>query len=289
MTDDTRRSGAPRERMPPGEPLAEEPVAPGIRAAASGFRRNLQDLYFGNSPQARRFRYGLVAFDILTVAVFIIASVAQESWWLAPLDFLFGFLLAAELVLRLYADPDRRRQILSVWLLADLAVIVSLFLPAVLENLAFLRIFRALRLLRSYHLLRDLRSSSQWFRLHEDIIQRSLNLLVFIFIVTSFVFVSQHNANAAIVTYIDALYFTITTLTTTGFGDITLIGPGGRLLSVLIMVVGVGLFLRLLQAIFRPHKVRFECPDCALRIHDADAVHCKHCGRVLPIPTDGVT
>lgn len=83
----------------------------------------------------------------------------------------------------------------------------------------------------------------------------------------------------------DTLCFTITTLTTTGFGDITLAGPAGRLISVLIMIVGVSLFL--LQTIFRPHKVRFECPDCALRIHDRDAVHCKHCGRVLPIPDDG--
>ena len=295
MTDETKRqSGEPRkqeqrEHILLGEPFAEEPAAPAMPPAASGFRGRLQNLYFGESVQARRFRYGLVAFDILTVAVFILASVAQESWWLVPLDFLLGFLLTAELAARLYAEPDRRSQIFSIWLVADIAVIVSLFLPALLENLAFLRIFRALRLLRSYYLLRDLRAGSLWFRLHEDILQRSLNLLVFIFIVTSFVYVSQHNINAGIVTYIDALYFTITTLTTTGFGDITLIGPGGRLLAVLIMVVGVGLFLRLLQAIFRPNKVRFECPDCALRLHDRDAVHCKHCGRVLPIPDDGAT
>ncbi len=53
------------------------------------------------------------------------------------------------------------------------------------------------------------------------------------------------------------------------------------------MVLGVGLFLRLLQAIFRPDKVRFECPDCGLLIHDMDAVHCKHCGRVLHIRDEG--
>jgi len=94
--------------------------------------------------------------------------------------------------------------------------------------------------------------------------------------------------NPQISGYVDALYFTITTLTTTGFGDITLAGPGGRILAVIIMVVGVGLFLRLLQAVFRPNKVRFECPDCALRLHDADAVHCKHCGRVLQIPDEGL-
>ncbi|MCW0234775.1 MAG: potassium channel family protein [Ferrovibrio sp.] len=261
---------------------AERPVPSG-----RGFRRRLQDLYFGEDREARRFRYGLVIFDILTIALFILVSTVDDHWWVLPLDFALGALLSLELALRLYAEPDRRRQVFSLAMLADLAVIASLFLPVLLENLAFLRIFRALRLLRSYHLLRDLRSSSLWFRLHEDVIWRSLNLVVFIFIVTSFVYVTQHGVNRGISTYVDALYFTITTLTTTGFGDITLVGPGGRLLSVLIMIVGVSLFLRLLQAIFRPNKVRYECPDCALRLHDADAVHCKHCGRVLPIPSDG--
>ncbi|MPZ36070.1 MAG: N-6 DNA methylase [Rhodospirillales bacterium] len=126
---------------------------------------------------------------------------------------------------------------------------------------------------------------STWFRRHEDIIQRTVNLLVFIFIVTSVVYVTQHVVNPQISTYIDALYFTITTLTTTGFGDITLRGPAGRLLAVVIMFVGVELFLRLLQAIFRPSKVRFECPDCGLMAHDA--VHCKHCGRVVHIRDEG--
>ena len=166
-------------------------------------------------------------------------------------------------------------------------MIVSLLLPFFLENLAFLRIARALRLLRSYHLLRDLRRDSRWFRQHEDIIQRTVNLLVFIFIVTSVVYVTQHLINPKISTYVDALYFTITTLTTTGFGDITLEGAAGRLLAVVIMFVGVGLFLRLLQAIFRPDKVRFECPDCGLLAHDVDAVHCKHCGRILHIRDEG--
>jgi voltage-gated potassium channel len=55
------------------------------------------------------------------------------------------------------------------------------------------------------------------------------------------------------------------------------------------MIFGVSLFIRLVQVMLRPPKVLFECPDCALTQHDADAVHCKHCGRVLAIESDGVT
>ena len=55
------------------------------------------------------------------------------------------------------------------------------------------------------------------------------------------------------------------------------------------MIVGVALFLRLVQTIFRPNRVRHECPDCGLTRHEIDAIHCKHCGRQLHIRTEGVT
>jgi voltage-gated potassium channel len=255
--------------------------------AAPDFREKVQQLYFGTDARARRFRYGLVLFDVVTIALFLLSSIGREQLWMIVLDFIVAIFLLIEFSARLYAEPKRARYLLSVTTVADLVVIVSLLLPAFIDNLAFLRIARALRLLRSYHLLRDLRMDSPWFRRHEDIIQRTVNLVVFVFIVTSVVYVTQHLVNPQISTYVDALYFTITTLTTTGFGDVTLEGTGGRLLAVLIMVVGVGLFLRLLQAIFRPNKIQFECPDCGLLLHDADAVHCKHCGRVLHIETEG--
>lgn len=264
---------------------AERPLAP----AGLKLKAKLERLYFGEDRRARRFRYGLIAFDLATIAVFLLASVAREEWWMVPLDLAVATVMAADFAARLWIEPDRRRHLMSLATIADIAVIISLLLPALVDNLGFLRIARALRLLRSYHLLRDLRSESLWFRCNEEFVTRALNLLVFIFVVTSVVYVTQNDVNPGIRTYIDALYFTITTLTTTGFGDITLQGPGGRLLSVAIMVVGVSLFLRLLQVIFRPAKVRFECPDCALLLHDLDAVHCKGCGRVLPIRDEGLS
>lgn len=249
----------------------------------------LRSLYFGDDLRARRFRYGLVVFDLLTIGVFILSASVDDAAWIVPVDIALGVVLTLELAARLCAGNHPLRHALSLSTAADLVVIGSLLLPALTDNLGFLRVVRALRLLRSYHLLRDLRADSPWFRRYEDVIQRTLNLTVFIFVVTSLVYVSQHDVNKQIAGYIDALYFTITTLTTTGFGDITLVGPGGRLISVVIMVVGVALFLRLLQAVFRPNKIRFECPDCALQIHDIDAVHCKHCGRILAIPDEGAS
>ena len=64
-------------------------------------------------------------------------------------------------------------------------------------------------------------------------------------------------------------------------------GLAGELLSIAMMIIGITLFLRLAQALFRPEKVTFECPNCALMRHDPDAVHCKGCGAVLRIPDEG--
>src|ERR1043166_8888553 len=149
---------------------------------ARSFRERLQALYFGSDARARRFRYGLIVFDVVTIGVFLLSAVAGGHWWMIPLDLGIAFVLLLDFSARLYAEEDRRRHLLSISTAADLVVIFSLLLPFFIENLAFLRIARALRLLRSYHLLRDLRRDSRWFRQHEDIIQRAVNLLVFIFI-----------------------------------------------------------------------------------------------------------
>jgi len=86
---------------------------------------------------------------------------------------------------------------------------------------------------------------------------------------------------------VDALYFTITSLTTTGYGDIILPGTWGRLLSIAVMLGGVGLFFRLIQSLNVSHKVLHPCPTCGLQRHDPDAVHCKACGQTLCIPDEG--
>ncbi len=151
----------------------------------------------------------------------------------------------------------------------------------------FLRILRTLRLLRTYRLVARLRADSPFFCRNEEVIVAVTNLSVFIFVMTGIVYATQHQSNPAIRHYVDALYFTVTSLTATGYGDITLPGTIGRVISVVVMICSVTLFLRLAQVLFRPSKVRFPCPVCALQRHDPDAVHCKACGTVLNIPDDG--
>jgi voltage-gated potassium channel len=248
----------------------------------------LNELYNGKSKKSVYFRLGLVAFDVITISFFIVTSMVEISPWIITIDFIIAFVLSLDFFSRWWLAGNRLSHLTKPITLLDLIVILALLAPTVIENLAFLRVFRTLRLLRSYHLLRDLQKQYKFFARNEELIQSVLNLFVFIFVVSALVYVFQHEENPHITNYTDALYFTVSTLTTTGFGDITLHGSIGRLLSIIIMVLGVALFLKLVQSVFRPTKVPYECPDCGLKRHDQDAVHCKHCGRILHIETEGV-
>jgi voltage-gated potassium channel len=254
----------------------------------SALKERLDDLYNGRNSTAVRFRYGLLTVDLITISFFIaLALVEDQPGWILPVDYAIALILSADFAARLYIDKRRTRFLINPVSIADLIVIASLIAAPFVGNLAFLRVLRSLRLIRSYHIARELRAGSVFFTANERVINAVINLVVFIFVVAAIVYVLQVNSNPQIDNYVDALYFTVATLTTTGFGDIVLPDTTGRLLAVTIMVVGVALFLRLIQAIFRPAKVDFRCPDCGLSQHDPDAVHCKHCGRTLNIETEG--
>jgi voltage-gated potassium channel len=248
----------------------------------------LRHLYEAMTPQAKRFRYGLLLLDMVSVGWIVAASFMPFSTLVLTVDAALGMVLLAEFGLRIAASGRPARALLHPVNLADLLAILSLLLAPLLQGaLGFLRVLRTLRLLHSVRLITTLRSDLPFFRRNEEATLAAAQLGVFLFIMSGLVFETQYRTNPGIANYADALYFTVTTLTTTGFGDITLPGTLGRLLSVVIMLAGVTLFLRLAQALFRPVKVRFPCPACGLQRHEADAVHCKACGTLLNIPDEG--
>nr|WP_046865033.1 potassium channel family protein [Microvirga massiliensis] len=247
----------------------------------------MRDLYEGDTPQAHCFRYGLLIFDVTTILFIVATSFLPRIPLVEKLDMLFGLAILADIAARLLISRHRWRDLLHPLTLIDLVVAISFLAPISGEGAGFLRILRTLRLLHSYKLLARLRADSPFFCRNEEVIVAVANLSVFLFVMTGIVYETQHWTNPHIGNYADALYFTVTALTTTGFGDITLPGTTGRMLTVVIMIFGVTLFLRLAQVLFRPNKVRFPCPNCGLQRHDPDAVHCKACGTTLNIPDEG--
>ena len=247
----------------------------------------IRSLYEDDTLAAHRFRYGVLAFDIVTILFVIGTSFYEHTATIEIIDAVFGILILADFLVRIWIEKNKRKLMFRLATWADVAAVLSFLAPIAGEGVGFLRILRTLRLLHTYQLLSRLRQDFSFFRKNEDIVLASLNLGVFLFVMTGLIYATQVNVNPEIRNYADALYFTVTTLTTTGFGDITLTGPWGRMLSVGVMIFGVTLFLRLLQVLFRPSKVRQECKTCGLILHDADAVHCKHCGETIYIRTEG--
>ncbi len=253
-----------------------------------GLNRVLFWLYEGHGTVPYWFRVGLLVFDVLTIAYFLLAPFQERGISHPTLDYIIGAMLGADLLARFHIARPKARFFRRIYNWADLIVVLSMFAPLFTQNFAFLRLIRAVRIIRAFTLLRRAKGLSSYLKAHEQVFDRVTNLVVFIFLMAALVYVAQVEQNEQINNYVDALYFTVTTLTTTGYGDILMQGVWGRLLAVAIMVLGLTLFLRLLRAIALPgDKAEVECTRCGLARHDRDAVHCKHCGEVVKIGTEG--
>lgn len=261
-----------------------------VQARREGWRlrARVRALYHGDSPASVKFRLAVIAVDFLIIGFFLAAPILREAGWVFyTLDYLIAAVLAVDLAARAWAYTDIKDFLKRPVVWVDLVILATLLFPDALGNFGFLRMLRLWTLLNSDFFWRTIGHKFDDTRV-EEIARAVAALLTFIFVVTGFVYETFRDRHDGIDGYLDALYFTIATLTTTGFGDITLPGNWGRVLSIVVMLTGITLFLRLAQTVFRPHKVTYPCPVCGLRKHDPDAVHCKACGEVLCIPDDGL-
>jgi len=253
-----------------------------------GLNRQLFWLYEGHGRSPYLFRLSLLLFDFAVLAYFLWVPFRQMGSTPLLWDYMIGIVIGLDVLARLYIAQPKSRFWLRFYNWADILVVLTMFAPLVTQNYAFLRLLRAVRLVRAFTLLRRLKGVSAYLKAREAIFDRVTNLVVFVFLMSGLVYVQQEDINRDINNYIDALYFTVTSLTTTGYGDILMHDTGGRLLAIVIMVLGLTLFLRLLRAITLPGgKIDHACQNCGLLRHDPDAVHCKHCGQTLNIKTRG--
>jgi voltage-gated potassium channel len=260
----------------------EEPIEP---VDADGLRGRLRLLYHGHSPAAVRFQYSVLVIDLLILAFFIASPLLRGRPAFYWIDYSVAALVAADMTARMLASTDIPRWLRQPTSLIDMIILVTLLFPDWLGNFGFLRVLRFWTLSRNRALWQPLKKYG--LEAYEDAARSVINLLTFLFVVSGFVYTFFAHPDSGIEGYVDALYFTVTTITTTGYGDLVLPGPMGKLTSIVVMIIGISLFVRLAQAIFRPHKVTFPCPQCGLKRHDADAVHCKACGHLLKIPDEG--
>ena len=132
----------------------------------------LRLLYEGDSREANRFRYALLAFDLVTIAYVIATSFTQHGPIVEVVDVIFGVVILADFAARVAIAPRKLRYLTYPTTLADMVAIASFLAPVSGEGLGFLRILRTLRLLHTYQILTAAAADSAFFRRNEEVVDR---------------------------------------------------------------------------------------------------------------------
>jgi voltage-gated potassium channel len=241
----------------------------------------LRELYYGHTDRARRFQAAMVGLDIAIIGFFILTKFAEEQAWWMPVQLAVAAVIALDLAAKAMATGTRRRffRYPEVW--ADFIVLGTLLIPA-MSNWAFLRILRLWALVRRERFW-DTLGGGRWDDTYIETVTRAgSNLVVLIFLSAGTAQALFGDEHPELQNFVDALYFAVTALTTTGFGDITFKSDAGRIFSMVLMLAGIMLFVRLAQAVVAPHRRHVACRACGLNEHDPDALHCRRCGTRLP-------
>ena len=84
----------------------------------------------------------------------------------------------------------------------------------------------------------------------------------------------------------DAVYYSVVTMSTVGFGDITPVSDAGRIVTITMIASAIilipwqiSVFLK--RIIRTATKVKVTCRNCGLQHHDRGATYCKDCGHTL--------
>ncbi|MGE0045987.1 MAG: ion channel [Hyphomonadaceae bacterium] len=244
-------------------------------------RSRLRDLYFGRDAEALKFQAAMTWLDLLIIGFFIAANFIREEPWFSYVDYAIAAFLAIDMAAKYFALGSVQRWLKYPTTWVDLVVLATLLVPA-FYNFGFLRILRLWSLAhreRTWNVL----GGGRWDDTYvEDLTKAIVNLVVFVFLASGFAYAFFGGPGHEIVTFIDAVYFTVTSLTTTGYGDITLDSQVGRLFMIALMITGISLFFAVAQKAFAAHKRRIHCAHCKLDRHEPDARFCRACGERLP-------
>ena len=250
-------------------------------------RSRVRALYFGHTQAAVRFQGVLLLLDLLIIGFFVASQFIREQPWFWIVDASIAAFVAIDLAARLFAFGTLRRWFKYPTTWVDLVVLATLALPTVLYNWGFLRILRLWTLVHSERFWNVL-ARGKWDDTYvEDITKALTTLFVFIFVAAGLTQALFLNHHPQLTNFLDAMYFVVTSLTTTGYGDITIDTSLGRIFSVALMIAGISLFFTIAQKVFAPQEKIQKCVECGLDRHGLTARHCCNCGTELTAPARG--
>ena len=212
----------------------------------------------------------VIILVLISSAIFVALSYpvgVQVRAVLELVDTSVVILFSFEYALRLWVAKHKLRHMLNTYSLLDIAAILPFYLG--LSGFTYMRIFRVLRILR---LSRYLRHRYIFGKVtSEDAVvigKLAYTLFAMIFVFSGLIYSVEHAVNPTrFNTFFDAVYYSIVTLTTVGFGDITPISVQGRVVTMVMIISGVVFIPLQLTRILRriihtAGKVKAVCKKC---------------------------
>ena len=238
------------------------------------------------TPMGKTFDLVVITLIFLVCAAFVVETYditkrVREIVNLIETIIIVIFII--EYLLRFWVAERKLKFFFNIYSLIDLAAILPIFFAQ--QHFQVIRVFRTLRIMR---LIRFLENRHFFFGsikpVHLIIFRIIYIMFAIVFVSSGLIFYTEHEVNPEnFRTFFDGVYFSIVTLTTVGFGDITPLSDYGRAITILIILSGI-LFIPwqvrnlIAHFIFSINKASLTCKECGLEYHDRDAIHCKRCG-----------
>ncbi|MCC4832446.1 ion transporter [Shewanella sp. 1_MG-2023] len=263
------------------------------------FKKQIRTVIFGTETRMGRwFDIGLIICILLSVLLIILDTIdsyhQQYGQVIYYAEWAFTWLFTIEYLLRLYGSVSRLAYMRSFYGIVDLLSILPSFLALIFPGANVSLAFRILRLFRVFRVLKLLRYLSEGNLLLKAMIQARRKVFIFFFSVSLIImalsvvmYVVEGPANG-FTSIPKSMYWTIVTITTVGYGDITPQTNLGQAIASLTMLIGYSIIAiptGILTAEIS-HEMVVErdlrkCMNCGTRGHNLQALYCHHCGSEL--------
>ncbi|MBA3285774.1 MAG: ion transporter [Nitrosopumilus sp.] len=258
-------------------------------------QKKLYQVIFGTeTPAGRTFDLILLVLILASVIVVILESVielrALYAQWFLIIEWVFTIVFTVEYVLRIYSSPNPKRYILSFFGIVDFLAILPTYLSLLFGGIQYLLLIRILRLLRIFRILKlvhfvenaELLGKALKNSFHKIIVFIS-TVLTFVIIVGTLMYVIEGEENGY-TSIPKSIYWTIVTVTTVGYGDITPLSNFGKLLASLVMLTGYAIIavptgivtVELSKTVAEANK-KIRCINCSNLMAPEDNF-CSNCG-----------
>lgn len=251
-------------------------------------------IVFGTDTRAGKvFDITLLWMIVISVVVVILESIPRLSREYRSLFFsleiFFSVLFTVEYILRIVISPNPFRYIRSRLGIIDLLGILPFYMSMFAVGYHYLIVFRFLRMLRVFRILRlfrFVRESEQLFAalrasFHKIAVFISFVLTIVVLLGTlMYVVEGQENGFTSIP---ESIYWTIVTITTVGYGDITPQTGLGKWIASVIMLCGYAIIavptgIVTVEMTRRAGSIgKKTCADCGHN-NDEQARFCNYCG-----------